>query len=57
MGKMASSPPPQTPWALFIGEVETPISVLFPRWDEILHEGPQIFTTRPMDAAIKSLDI
>jgi hypothetical protein len=52
--KWPGSPSP-SPWALFIGEVEMVVYILFHWWGEILQVGPQIFTTRALEALIKSL--
>jgi hypothetical protein len=54
-GANGQASPPPSPWALFIGEVEMVVYILFHWWGEILQVGPQIFTTRSLEAVIKSL--
>jgi hypothetical protein len=50
-----SRPLPPCSWAIFIGEVERVVYILFNWWGEILQVGPQIFITRSLEAVIKSL--
>jgi hypothetical protein len=55
MGANGQASPPPSPWALYIGDVEMDVYILFHWWDEILQVGHQIFTTRSLEAVIKSL--
>jgi hypothetical protein len=54
-GANVEASPPLSPWALFIGEVEITVYILFHWWSEILQVCPQIFTTRSLEVVIKCL--
>jgi hypothetical protein len=57
MSRMTRPLLPSSPWAVFIGEVERVVYLLFYWWGKILQVGLQIFTTRSLKAAMKSLYI